>query len=249
MVVFPMEKVSCLLLFIVSRYVTVLPFRELLLAKLHRHVRCTLRKNQMWEHRESKNNGTELDGKYRSKFKGSATVESICMCRSTMRKKRRFRRLLLLGDLFFFFFFFSFHPTLFTYLSSLSLSLSVNSRGFPIQFPESTGKISIYHRLRATIVSYPSDKIISQRECQSCYGRLNEYGLKVLGGNTTRRRRSKESGGRERESRREGEDSERERDVEPTVETGWYLRLVGVDGVGGCTGRWNCVCILMRGLC
>lgn len=44
----------------------------------------------------------------------------------------------------------------------------------------------------------------------------------------------------------EGEDGERERDVEPSVETGWYLRLVGG---GGCTDRWNCVCILMRGLC
>lgn len=44
----------------------------------------------------------------------------------------------------------------------------------------------------------------------------------------------------------EGEEGERERDVEPSVETGWYLRLVGG---GGCTDRWNCVCILMRGLC
>lgn len=31
-----------------------------------------------------------------------------------------------------------------------------------------------------------------------------------------------------------------------SVETGWYLRLAGG---GGCTDRWNCVCILMRGLC
>lgn len=44
----------------------------------------------------------------------------------------------------------------------------------------------------------------------------------------------------------EGEDGERERDVEPSVETGWYLRLAGG---GGCTDRWNCVCILIRGLC
>ena len=145
-------------------------------------MRCTLRKNQIWERCESKNNGTELDGKYRSKFKGSATLESICMCRSTMRKKRRFHRLLLLGSLFFFL-----CPTLFTYPLSLFLSLSlslfasVNSRGFPMQFPEMTTKISIYHSLH-TVVFYLFNKIISQRECQSCRRRLNEYGLKVLGG-------------------------------------------------------------------
>ena len=121
---FPDGKSFVFVAFHRSRYVTVLPFRELLLAKLHRHVRCTLRKNQMWEHRESKNNGTELDGKYRSKFKGSATVESICMCRSTMRKKRRFHRLLLLDDLFFFSsFFFSTQPFSCILSSSLSLSL------------------------------------------------------------------------------------------------------------------------------
>lgn len=73
----------------------------------------------------------------------------------------------------------SFHVSSFSL--SLSLFASVNSRGLPIQFPEMTTKISIYHSLH-TVVFYPFNKIISQRECQSCWRRLNEFGLKVLGG-------------------------------------------------------------------
>lgn len=96
--------------------------------------------------------GPNWTGNIAVKFKGSATVESICMCRSTMRKKRRFHRLLLLGGLFFFpflfFLSFFFRPTLFTYTP-----LPVNSfPGFPpIQFSEST-KISIYHSSLSPIV-------------------------------------------------------------------------------------------------
>lgn len=124
-------------------------------------MRCTLRKNQMWEHRESKNNGTGIGREISQfKFKGSSTVESICMCRSAMRKKRRFHRLLLLGGLFLFpFLFFPpplpsfFRPTLFTYTLSL---LPVNSPGFPPnQFSEST-KISIYHPLPCPLLSFLS---------------------------------------------------------------------------------------------
>ena len=75
----------------------------------------------------------------------------------------------------------SFHVSSLSLSLSLSLFASVNSRGFPMQFPEMTTKISIYHSLH-TVVFYLFNKIISQRECQSCRRRLNEYGLKVLGG-------------------------------------------------------------------
>lgn len=111
--------------------------------------------------------GPNWTGNIAVKFKGSATVESICMCRSTMRKKRRFHRLLLLGGLFFFpflFFFLSFSAQPF---SRTLPSPLIHSPAFP-QFNFQNRQKSRFTIPPCPLLSfYPFDKIINRLKRQN----------------------------------------------------------------------------------